>query len=592
MAHPNESDQPNLDQAVHSAQPPAAFRSDGVVNPRTGTGTARSKQNGVWFQPRLLNVNDAKTVYQASDMAKTIVDLPAEEMTRAGVCVTVKDEPEAGEEIDAALSDLKAEARFKDAISKMRCMGGSVIMINVTDGVTDPAQPLNENGLRSVDSLTVLEPGEVQVTDWHANPAGKDYGQPAFYQITPRVIGTGADAGGSYFRKVHASRMIHFSGPMISRDMLTQNYGFGMSILDHVWEVISRFDQNYDAAGTLIDDFAQAVFKVKGLYRSMTANGGVDIRKRLELMDSYRSMLRGIALDADGEEFERKATPLTGLPDVIDRFALRLAAASRMPLTVLMGKAPAGLAATGDNDTLMWYDQIKKLQVLDLKPAYERLVQLVQMASEGPTKGKVAEDWTIHFNALWQESDETKAKVRLTMAQADTAYAALGAIDSQEIRNSRWKKGSFSVETEIEDTGSEDADADALNEEEGTTTNDPVTGEPIQVMPGQTAPVAKPGAPGAIGPAGGPKVQDQAMNGAQVTSLVDVVSRYHAEEIPRESAIAILEVAFKLSPEDAAKVVGPEDFEPKEELPPVIAAPGQPKPGAPAAQPKPTPKPE
>jgi hypothetical protein len=73
------------------------------------------------------------------------------------------------------------------------------------------------------------------------------------------------------------------------------------------------------------------------------------------------------------------------------------------------------------------------------------------------------------------------------------------------------------------------------------------------------------------------------MNGAQVSSLVEVVRAVHAEEIPRESGIGILQVAFKLSPAAAASVMGPETFKPKEPKPTGFGGPpgagGFPKPG-------------
>lgn len=62
---------------------------------------------------------------------------------------------------------------------------------------------------------------------------------------------------------------------------------------------------------------------------------------------------------------------------------------------------------------------------------------------------------------------------------------------------------------------------------------------------------------GAQGTGPGTKAADTAMNGAQVTSLVDVVSRVVLKEIPAQSAQAILETAFMLSPEDAAQMVNP-----------------------------------
>jgi hypothetical protein len=59
----------------------------------------------------------------------------------------------------------------------------------------------------------------------------------------------------------------------------------------------------------------------------------------------------------------------------------------------------------------------------------------------------------------------------------------------------------------------------------------------------------------AIGVAEG--VQAQVLNGAQVTAIVDVAGKVGKNEISRESAIAILGVAFGFTPTKADEILGP-----------------------------------
>lgn len=62
-------------------------------------------------------------------------------------------------------------------------------------------------------------------------------------------------------------------------------------------------------------------------------------------------------------------------------------------------------------------------------------------------------------------------------------------------------------------------------------------------------------------------VQQQALNGAQVTSLVDIVEKVAAGTLPRDSAINMIVMAFNVKPEDAERVLGTagKGFEPKKE---------------------------
>ena len=50
------------------------------------------------------------------------------------------------------------------------------------------------------------------------------------------------------------------------------------------------------------------------------------------------------------DEFDRVSYNFQGLPDLMDRFAERLAAAADIPATRFMGQAPKGMNATGASD--------------------------------------------------------------------------------------------------------------------------------------------------------------------------------------------------------------------------------------------------
>lgn len=564
----------SLDQ-LHDVQPPprhAAVHQDGIANTKTGLGTARDKSTGTYFAPQPLSVEASTALLEASDIATKVVMLPAEEMTREGFNVRVAHDAEAGEKITASLHDLGTLEVYRDGLWKRRAFGGALIMVNVTDGVTDPSQPLNLAGLRSVDSLTVFEPGEAQAYGYGGNPAdGKTYGRPVAWSITPRIMGgdpsvrTSPDAKRmdpiiNTFRRVHPSRVIQLSGPILSRTRTNMNYGFGVSVLDLIWQVVARYDQNFQSAGALIDDFAQAVFKIRGLYKSMANDRGASIKQRLELIDQYRSVLRGVALDAEGEDFERKATPVSGLDGLLDRFMVRLAQAANMPLTVLAGKSPSGLAASGDNDTRMWYDEIRKAQQLEMNPGLSYLIKLLTAAKEGPTKGAEVEDWSISHNALWQETTGEQATTRKTMAEADQIYMINGVVSAEEIRESRFGGDEFTVDTAIDEDSAEEAEADDLAEAEGVTTEVDEEGNPIQTPVGQPSAGTAGGKGIKAGP-GGASLQDTALNGTQVSSMIEVVTSVVKGLIPRESGKAILMRAFRVSEQEAEEILGPEDFE-------------------------------
>jgi hypothetical protein len=72
-----------------------------------------------------------------------------------------------------------------------------------------------------------------------------------------------------------------------------------------------------------------------------------------------------------------------------------------------------------------------------------------------------------------------------------------------------------------------------------------------------------------------------AFTGVQVSALVDVVKAAMAKEISRESAAAIIELAFPVDAAAALRILGPENFEPVKPEPPPAPFGG----GAPAGDP-------
>lgn len=88
-------------------------------------------------------------------------------------------------------------------------------------------------------------------------------------------------------------------------------------------------------------------------------------------------------------------------------------------------------------------------------------------------------------------------------------------------------------------------------------------------VPAMALPSASPALPSAppkpepASPVAAPELDGATVNGAQVTSLLEIVSQVSAGTIPRDAAIGIITVAFpSVSPERAAAMLPPEGFTP------------------------------
>lgn len=363
------------------------------------------------------------------------------------------------------LEQLEAQTKTYEAIVWANVFGGSLMFLGIDDGGDDdPASmslPLNEDNIKTFNFISIFDRWDVDVYTWYRDPKHPKFGLPESYRIrqTASAGGTSGSLSGDI---IHESRCIRFEGAMVNRRRRVRNAGWADSVYIRLADVIRDFAMAYGGVAHLLQDFAQAIFKMKGLAEALSADQGDLVLKRMHMMDMSRGVARAVPIDADGEEFERHQTPVAGMPDLLDRFCSRLASAARIPVTMLMGESPAGLNATGASDIRIFYDHIRAMQERILRPRLNRLITLIFKTKDGPTSGKVPDNWSIKFNPLWQTSDSELATLRSTQANTDKLYHDMGVLTEKEIAQSRFGGDAYSTETVLDtEQRAQDANDDA-----------------------------------------------------------------------------------------------------------------------------------
>ena len=213
--------------------------------------------------------------------------------------------------------------------------------------------------------------------------------------------------------------------------------------------MLADFGLSWGSAAHLIQDFAQAVFKMKGLAEAVAGEEGNLVLTRMAQMDLCRSVARAVPIDAESEEYGREATPITGLAELLSAFVMRLSAAAQMPVTILFGVSPSGLNSTADGDLSIWYDRIGSKQETDLRPRLTRLISILLKAKEGPTNGVEPEGWEYVFKSLWQATEKEQAEARKLQAETDAVYIDTNVLEPEEVAESRFA-GAYSFETKLD----------------------------------------------------------------------------------------------------------------------------------------------
>lgn len=494
--------------------------------------------------------SEARELWAGDDIARKVIELLPRAMMREGYKIRIadlKDEKKVAEAMIDVIDTLGINRAFRQAKEYERAYGGAAIWPVLNDQTDDTAKPLNEDGIATVRYYQVFEPRELIPDRYYTDPSNPKFGKPETYRV---IAINGGGVGFGLQTVIHESRLVIFEGVRVSRELpLVESIGWGDSELTRVRAVLRDFHLSWSSVAALLKDFSQGVYKYEGLTDMLAQDGDKLVKRRLAINDWAKSVFNALVLDSK-DDYERKSTSMAGAPEILVQFATRLAAACDTPVTKLLGMSPAGMNATGESDTRGWYETVSEEQEDD-RPLLERCIRFSFLSLDGPTKGIEPDVWSVEFNPLWAPSAKEQAETRLVVQQADTMAIDAQMVSPEEVAKSRWGG----------DTYSDDMHIDWKEREK-------------QLLAGAAE----------IAAGASADVQQQALNGAQISSLLEIVGQVATKAIPRESGVAIIALAFQLQPAQAEDLLGDagKDFVPAP--PPAKANPF----AAPAAKPDPT----
>lgn len=394
------------------------LRLDGWQNPYLGFGTARDKIShgfGGW-SPQLTDA-ELSNLFYTDDVSAKLVDKRPEEAFRRGYKLCSKSNPEGAAKLQEAGRALFVDAKVQESATWGRLYGGSVLFVGALGG--SPETPLDPRRTREVRFLNVLDRRYVGIEKWYEDPLSPKYGEPELYRIAPMT-----QRGGRAIR-VHESRIIRFDGQHVDLQKKWELGGWTYSVLQRPYDVIRTFATAFQAAGLLTSDASQAVFTMKGLFEMIASGEKGRLQQRMQLVDMSRSAGRAILLDSDGERFERVPTNFSGIPEMLDRMMMRLASSVDMPVTILMGRSPAGQNATGESDFTHWYDSIRSQQVKEYAP---KLLKLYQILSSGRIP-----DLEIEWHDLEEPNEKEEAEIEKLEADTFAVYIDRGVLLPEQV---------------------------------------------------------------------------------------------------------------------------------------------------------------
>lgn len=470
-----------------ASQSTKQYHADGYVNVLNQYGTQNDTTEQYEYSPEG-SVMDIKLnqLYEGDGLFAKIIDTPADECVKQGFSFGNLSDEKVESFLRQSLDDLDWEDVFSTAVKWSRLFGGALGVMLIDDG-GELDEPLNWSSIKSIDEVRIYERAIVQpdyTSLYRINPqydgssrVHSKFGMPQYYTVMSQY--------GSFV--VHESRCLVFrNGRLPERTSNPLYQIWGMPEYIRIKRAMRDATVAHGDATKLLERSVQAVYSMKGLADECSTEEGENrILKRLQTIDTSRGLMNTISIDADGENYDFKTFSFSGVSDVVDTSCNLLSALTNIPQTILFGRSPAGMSATGESDMENFYNFVERIQKTMLRPNLQVLLDVIIQAGVHAGELDKAPDIHLEFNPLWSLSEAEQAQVESTKAQtastrANTAIAYVNnqILDPTEVRRKLADSGEFNVEDIItEDDIDEDDILNAMNVPTQQSANPAIEGE-------------------------------------------------------------------------------------------------------------------
>ena len=422
-------------------QPKAQHTTDSFTNFQASVGWGANNQaSGASYSLSYQSRNrlNLEAAYRGSWIVGAAVDAIPEDMTRCGIEMTGL-EPNEASQMEQEMMALAIWDMLCDTGKWARLYGGAIAVMLI-DG-QDMATPLRVDaigkgsfkGLLVLDRWMVSPPTGRVVTEF-----GPDMGKPVYYDVLAATAGLPKG-------RIHYSRVLRWEGADLPYFQRVSENGWGLSVLEPLWDRLIAFDSASVGAGQLVYKAHLRVLQVDKL-REIIAMGGPAL-KGLQGQIAFTREAQtneGMTVLDSTDKFETHQYSFGGLSDVLIQFAQQLSGALGIPLTRLFGQSPAGLNATGEGDMKQYHEKVKQQQERRLRNPLHRLLAVLSMSKLGKP---LPESFGFTFNNLQEMSESEKADIatKKTTAVADALDAGLidKATGMKELKASAGVTGLF-----------------------------------------------------------------------------------------------------------------------------------------------------
>ena len=403
------------------------------------------------------------SLYRDNWIVQNVVGIIPDDMCRKWFQLSGAVGPEYLRQFEQSQTDTALRESVNEGLRWGRLYGGAagLIMIRGQEGMLerplDPETilPGTFQGLFILDRWCGITPDTGLIYDGRGRMA------PEYYTINGE--------NGITVARVHHSRIVRFLGralPYLER--VTEQY-WGESEVEALYQDVVK--HNNVAANMAALTFRANVdtMEVQNLDQLFSLASGEAQRRFWNTMQAQSVMQSnfGMRLVNKGDQVKNTQYTFTGLHEVHEAMGMDLSGASRIPMTKLFGRSPAGMNATGESDLQNYYDYVDTLRESKLRPILQQLLPVLAMSAWGC----VPEGLDILFPPLWTpRADEVakiakdKAETIVTVFQAGLLQAATAQKELKRLADETGLFGSITDEEIAANAGKTYQDVTALRD--------------------------------------------------------------------------------------------------------------------------------
>ena len=348
------------------------------------------------------------TLYEDHWIIGRVIDTPAVDMVRAWPTINTDAPPEDLDRIDKAIRKTGTRTQILTTIKWARLFGGAGALIMIDGHENKLHEPLKVDEVE-VGAYCGLLPFDRWSGIWPEGSPSHDFTRPTEFNL-PEFYRVSSQSGGESFR-VHASRILRFTGPTMPTPEREAHSWWGISCVARVFEELRKRDNlswnllslSFRASliGMVFPEMAQMLSGA-----GMSGKALEQFQQRMQQVNHLMSNQSLIMLPKDGN-LQSVQWSAAGYAELYAQFQMDIAGAAEIPVTRLFGRTITGLGQSNDADERIYEERIAMEQEYGLRPQLDKLYPIVWMS----TLGEVPDDIELKFPSVRVLSEEEKSKL-------------------------------------------------------------------------------------------------------------------------------------------------------------------------------------